>query len=287
MRGPLLWFGGKGAIAKKIIPLMPLCSRYVEVFGGGASLLFARSPVDLEVYNDLDHALYDLFCVLSDPKKFKKFARRVSALPHSRQLWMDCKNTWRGEKDQVARAVKWYVLNRQSFGGTGGLNRTSGWGFSPTSSLATQTWISAVEGLPQIHRRLRRVQIECNDWRKVLDFYDSKETLFYLDPPYVPDLRRDGVYHEELNLEDHVELVDTIMGLQGSVALSGYWHEIHKPLDNSPEWARHDWKTVCFAAPRTRKTGLKGIGSLNKNQSRVESLWIKRGEGKAMKGFGL
>lgn len=42
LRTPLRWFGGRGRIVSKLLPMVPPHSIYVEVFGGGASLLLAK-----------------------------------------------------------------------------------------------------------------------------------------------------------------------------------------------------------------------------------------------------
>lgn len=55
LRSPIVWFGGKGNMASKLLKLMPEHKHYVEPWGGGASLLFAKPPCGgVEVYNDLD-----------------------------------------------------------------------------------------------------------------------------------------------------------------------------------------------------------------------------------------
>lgn len=65
-----------------LLKLMPLKHQeYVEVFGGGASLLFAKTPSPLEVYNDLDQGLVNFFRVLRDPETFERFRHAVEATP--------------------------------------------------------------------------------------------------------------------------------------------------------------------------------------------------------------
>ena len=71
MRGPIRWFGGKGLMVAKLLPLMPPCRRYCEPFCGGAAMFFARPPVEIETLNDLDGGLIGFFRVLADPEQFE------------------------------------------------------------------------------------------------------------------------------------------------------------------------------------------------------------------------
>jgi len=67
---PIVWFGGKGLMVHKLTPLIPRGKVFVEPYGGGASILFSREPVTIEVYNDLDENLVTLFRALQDPLQF-------------------------------------------------------------------------------------------------------------------------------------------------------------------------------------------------------------------------
>ena len=64
MKSFIPWIGGKSLLAKKIVSLFPdNIQRYIEVFGGGGSVLFygnqPRAP--LEIYNDWNRDLVNLF----------------------------------------------------------------------------------------------------------------------------------------------------------------------------------------------------------------------------------
>ncbi len=67
MKSPIAWLGGKARHTARLVPLLEAIPhrRYVEPFGGGASILLAKSPVEVEVYNDLDAGLYNFFTVLA------------------------------------------------------------------------------------------------------------------------------------------------------------------------------------------------------------------------------
>jgi DNA adenine methylase len=82
MRSPVVWLGGKHSMVLKLLPLLPPAQSikiYVEVFGGGANLLFSRDPAGIEVYNDLDSGLVNFFRVLRDPKKIRQILSLCNA----------------------------------------------------------------------------------------------------------------------------------------------------------------------------------------------------------------
>jgi len=274
LRSPIVWFGGKGHMVNKLLPLIPKHKIYVEPFGGGANLLIAKEPSPVEVYNDLDSGLVNFFRVLRDKEKFRQFYEQVCLIPHSREEFYYCRDTWEKEEDDVMRAVKWFVTARQSFGGIFGQS----WGFSVTETVrgmpsTTSKWISAIELLPQVCDRLFRVQIEHKDFREIITAYDTEETFFYLDPPYVPYTRSSGKYNHEMSIKDHEELVEMLLKIKGKAMLSGYDNEIYNKLERNG-WYKLCFDVVCSAAGRTRYTNLKGKNSGIENQRRTECVWL-------------
>lgn len=260
-------------MVEKILPYLKRWAHdiYVEPFGGGASMLFAKDPVGVEVYNDLDSGLFHFFKILSDPRDFARFYRRVQPILLSREFYNECLAKWEDTDDLIDRAVKWFVVARQNFSGHFG----QGWSFSVTSSSrgmsqAVSSWLTIIDMLPEIYERIRRTQIEHEDWRTILERYDTPKTLFYCDPPYIADTRKSGGYAHEMNTEDHEQLIDSIQRIQGAAVLSGYSNPIYAAL----EWERIDYQTACHAAGRTRATGLQGKGSVLEKQPRTESLWV-------------
>ena len=274
LRSPLRWFGGKGHMVKKLLKLIPPHHTYVEVFGGAAALLFAKPPSPVEVYNDIDSGLVNLFRVLRDPEKFHKFYRLVCLTPYSREEWEFCRQTWESCEDDVERAYRFFVVARQSFGG----KFDEGWGFCVTAtarnmSRSCSTWLSVIEGLPEIHARIMRVQVENKDFRELIPLYDTEETLFYCDPPYVPDTRRSGGYRYEMSLDDHCDLVELLLKVKGKVLLSGYRHYVYEPLEHAG-WQRLEFDAVCHVTGRTRSSRVRGPGSAKAHLPRTECVWI-------------
>jgi len=207
-------------MAAKILQLFPPHRVYVEPFGGGASLLFAKEPSPVEVYNDVDSGLVNLFRVLRDPTRFEQFQRLVSLTPYSREEFCFCRETWEKCDEDLERAYRWFVVARMSFSGHFG----GSWGFAVSASdrgmsTVCSSWLAAIEGLPQVHARLMRVQIEHSDFRRIITTYDTPETLFYCDPPYMPATRKSGGYRHEMAESDHEELVALLLQVKGMVVL--------------------------------------------------------------------
>ena len=308
LRSPLVWFGGKGMLARKIVAHFPSHHCYVEPFCGGASCLFAKQPSPVEVINDLDSDIVNFFRVLRDPRMFEEFHRLALLTPYSREEYYRYRAEWRrtssnsssgngtghggGEdphedpddedpgdedRDDVGRAYRWYVVARMSFAGEFGRS----WGHSiATSRLgmanAVAQWLSIVDMLPAIAERARSVQVEHKDWLRVVEDYDTPDTLFYADPPFVRSTRRGGKYRHEMSNTEHRELVEVMLDIRGGVVLSGYRNPIYRPLEEAG-WRCIDLPTACYAVGRTRITGLQGAGSLTEPGSvhkRTETLWI-------------
>ena len=189
------YFGGKSAprIRKTILSVLPPHIRYVEPFGGGASILLAKPPADVEVYNDVNRGAVNFFRVIADEHHFSRFLARIQSMPFSRELFEEYARTWSGIHDPIEQAIRWYYVARQSFAGVHGVS----WGACTNSSQGgmaspVRRWLRALDRLPEIHERMRRVQIECCDWRVVLERYVGDDWLAYCDPPYVHGARRSG-----------------------------------------------------------------------------------------------
>jgi len=271
LRSPIKWFGGKGNMVSKLLPLFPTHKSYVEVFGGGGSMLFAKSPSAKEVYNDIDEGLVNMFTVIKEPDTFNRLFHLLNWTPYARSEYFDCYETM-NDDDLVIKAYKWMVVSRQSFSGYQG-KWSSVVSLVRSEMAATcNQWQSILRMLPDISSRLSDVTIICKTWKDVLNEYKDKDTLVYLDPPYIHSTRRDGEYRFEMSNEDHEDMVDYLLSYSGMVLLSGYVHPIYERLESNG-WVRTDIETVCSAVGRTRDTGILGEGTGRATQMRIESVW--------------
>ena len=270
MNSPIVWFGGKGVLASKLLQFIPDHQAYCEVFGGAGSLLFAKEPVGLEIYNDIDDRLYNFFSVLRDPGLFEEFARLVTLTPYHRKMFYRCRELAEEEDvDPVTAAWAFFCVSSQSFSGSLG----SGWSYSLSKisrnmSSCTSKWFSKITKLQQFHSRVMQLQVECDSFEKLLSRYDAPGTFFYLDPPYVLSTRSSGGYRHELDDEDHKRLVSLCAQSQGKIMLSGYKNDIYLELEERG-WERVDFDVAMTAANSKHPTG--GVG---KRPRRTESIWI-------------
>lgn len=275
LRSPIKIIGGKGVLRGKILPHFPKHRVYVEPFGGGASVLLAKKPSEVEVFNDIDPRISTLFEVIVDKHKQALLIEQLMLTPYSREERLHSMNGWQDVDSDVERARMFFVDCRQSMGGM--IDRTS-WGLVTNTSVngmaqPINAYIGAIKMIPRVAERMKKVKIHNTDYKKIFAEYDGEDALFYLDPPYPQETRRDGWYYFEMTAEEHEEMVELARQLKGMVILSGYPNDTYKGLE------KYGWKKVtfdrsCNAAARTRHTQLQGDGVIKVTQGRTECLWL-------------
>lgn len=80
---PFRWYGGKYSHLKWLLPQLPETHRYIEPFGGSASVLLNRDPSPVEVYNDRDSDVTNFFKVLRNHRD--EILERIALSPFSRE----------------------------------------------------------------------------------------------------------------------------------------------------------------------------------------------------------
>lgn len=268
--GPCSWFGGKGHMVAKLLPLIPHTRIYVEPYGGMGSILFARRPTKVEVYNDLDDEAVNLMRVLQIPKWYTRLKRRLKYTPYSQSEFRRALEA-RHSEDIIDRAWGFFVAFNQCF--CGPHNKTQGHWSRGLAHSPSNRWVSHKRSLEFFHTRLSRCQIDNRSALVVIKYWDSPDTAFYLDPPYVPDTRiSKRVYKNEPTIRHHRRLVKLLLDIDGCAVLSGYAHDVYKPLEDAG-WTRTDFDMVCAAAGTSRESKLHGKGNSRKHAQRVESVW--------------
>lgn len=279
---PVGYYGGKGHLARRIIRLLPPGRVYVEPYAGVASVFWhLPRPYEVEVLNDLDERIVGLFRVLQDPRMFEEFSHRIYWTPYSRSEFVRAIDILRsgGGHSPVTQAWALYVVCNQGVSGRAYRVPPGSWGraFVSTRGMAmtASRWRSRMTQLRRWHERLTRVQLDCRDALEIVRYWDSPDTVFYIDPPYILGARASlGVYRHEQDDDHHRELVSVLLGLRGAAVVSGYDSDIYRPLDEAG-WERYEVKTTASAAVRWRGSGLQGAGRLLERAPRTEVIWRK------------
>lgn len=255
------WYGGKYSHLDFILPHIPQDARhFCDAYGGSAAVLINRPPAPVETYNDIDSELVNFFAVLRN--QGSQLIKAISLTPFAREeLVQAC--TYEPGLTALERARRFYVRARQTRTGLAQTSSGGRWAHCVLTSRAgmagaVSRWLGAAEGLPEIVQRLQRVQIENAPALDVIRRYDTPDTVFYLDPPYVHSARGDkAAYAYEMDDGEHEALAAALADVQGRAVLSGYRTGLYDRL-------YRDWNRVD-APPRTCRSV---------RQPRIESLWM-------------
>ena len=254
MNSPIKYYGGKTYMTDIIKQHFPKhYDVYVQGFGGGASLLFSKQQEKCQIYNDLGKNVYSLFKVLSDNNMFNQLKEKLDLTYYSADLRKQFKEKLKEDNlSLLERAYYFVYVNRSSFNGVGGFSTNLITRRNMSKSVSD--YLSMIDGLPLIHNRLSSVIVQNRDIFELIPKYDSKNTFFYLDPPYVRETRSSNTsYQEEMTNEQHEQLIDLINNSKGMFLISGYYHTIYDGLKK--------FKRIDFESP-------------NSGSDSIETLWF-------------
>lgn len=239
----LRYHGGKWLLAEWIISRFPPHRVYVEPFGGAASVLLQKSRAYVEIYNEMDGEIVNLFRVARD--RGAEFVEKLELTPFARQEFAE---SYEASDDPVEQARRTMVRSFMGFGSAAACGAKTGFRANAQRSGTTPAhdWANYPKCFKGLIDRLAGVVIENKDAKAVMTQHDGPETLHYVDPPYVFETRsmanpycKKG-YRFEMTDEQHVELYDFLVTLKGMVVLSGYrsklydaiysgWHQEERP----------------------------------------------------------
>lgn len=250
------WYGGKFSHLDWLLPLLPETTHFCEPFGGSAAVLLNRPPAPVETYNDLDSELVNFFRVLRNEKE--GLIEAIGLTPFSREELRIATEDQEAHLSDLERARRFFVRARQVRTGLAQTASEGRWAHCLLTSRAgmggaVSRWLGSVEGLSEIVQRLLRVQIENAPALQVIARYDSPQTMFYCDPPYVHGTRGDSrAYGFEMTDAEHEELATTLRRLQGKVAISGYASELYEDLYAG--WTRLEAPTRMVHSSKGERT---------------------------------
>ena len=271
-RPVLRYHGGKWMIGKWIISHFPSHRIYVEPFGGAASVLMQKDRSFMEVYNDMDDDIVNMFQVLRDPKTADRLCDLLRLTPWSR---VEIVNSYKPVKEPIERSRRTIVRAFMAFGTTS--RRQGMTGFRGKAERKNNTgindWFNYPSSLAAVVDRLKGVLIEHRPALEVIEQQDDEETLFYVDPPYPHNTRTsiryesqiERAYAHEMTDDDHRELSAALRKVKGMVIISGYacklydeelykdWQRLERPTFADGGKARTEviWINAAAQARRT------------------------------------
>ncbi len=235
------WYGGKFSHLDWLLSLLPECLHYCEPFAGSGAVLINRKPSPVETYNDIDGEVVNFFRVLREQKN--ELIEKISLTPFSREEFaLACELN--PDLTPLEKARRFFVRARQVRTGLAQTATVGRWANCKNTSRAGMSgvvsrWLGGIEQLEFIADRLIRVQIENRPANDIIKIYDSKETLFYCDPPYIHETRGDTKsYSYEMSNQQHTELAEILNSVEGMVALSNYQCELMDKLYPKSKWTK-------------------------------------------------
>ena len=256
------YHGGKFKDARRIMPYFPEHCLYAELYGGGAGVLLQKPISPQEIYNDLDGEIVNVFEVLRDKKTSSELYQSLRLTPYSYDEYLRSMDPSENPVEQARRTLvrSWLGVSPSKFS-RGRRNGFRSFRKDEPKCGLGQSWIKWKEEIPRFCERLESVVIENRPAIDLMKKCDGPNTLFYLDPPYLHDTRRGTskklAYKHEMSMEDHTELLETILQLKSKVVLSCY----DSPLYNE---VLKGWEKISYSA----------VSSDNKDPKRKETLYM-------------
>lgn len=251
MKPALTYYGGKQKLASIIVPLIPEHVLYNEPFCGGAAILFAKPPSEIEVLNDTNKELINFYKVVK--QDYVSLEKHIRITLHSRTQHKDASVIYNAPHlfNELQRAWAVWVLASQSFASI----IDGSWGYDKTKKNTTTKKVIN-KGLlftEEYAIRLQNVQIECADALYIIKSRDHESAFHYCDPPYFnSDCGHYGGYTED----DMRRLLDMLAGIKGKFLLSSYPSEL---LDSYIK--RYGWHVRTFQSQVSVNKG-SGRGKL-------------------------
>lgn len=267
------YIGGKSHHVKWLDKLFPKqFSTFVEVFGGAGWVSWKSNKVNSStkrVYNDFNPLLANTFeCFRS---KSQQLLALMEATPKSnentykrfqQELFVDLDWTTIQLGD-VDLALKYLYLETQSFSGNT-LSAKSTVYFTDVKSKGKypSKYDTLIKKLRQskITDRLACItNVENLDCIDLIKKHDSKDSFFYVDPPYY---KMESYYSKDFPREKHQELAETLTNIKGKFALSYYDFDDLKLFYPPDQFTWHRQQVYRSSATR---------GSLNTNSEEYSS----------------
>lgn len=262
---PFGYYGAKQRIASKLLYSLPPHHAWVEAFCGSAAITLAKKAVPIEVINDLDGQVVNVFKQLRENSE--ALCKAISLTPYAREEFQHARMD-PPPKDPLEKARKFLVATMMTVNATIGSPRC-GFSFSPSYARTgrearVNRWYNLPDRLEQVVERLKCVRVENRDAREILEmFIDRPATMIYLDPPYFVK-RNHGYVIDAKDEAFHEELLKLCCKSKCMILLSAYDNKLYRDrLTRESGWTHTGYRTL------TRNTR-------GQDFERTEIVWTNR-----------
>jgi len=215
------YLGEKSKFASFITPNIPKdISTYVEPFGGAMgvffSLDFSKCRNVTFIYNDVNYLNYNLFYLL---KNDIRFFHIINGTTIDETRYKQAITNIFSDGDNMTLGLDWLIVLTCSRPNEIGINSWRGDSEFEIFKLKWKAYEPLVSKISELHQL---------DYSKIIEMYDSPETFFYLDPPY---MGREKYYiNHHFTTDSHKELADLLNNISGRFLLSYYYFDGIKEL---------------------------------------------------------
>ena len=266
------YYGSKLSLAKTIAGSLPPHNCWVELFGGSLALTMAKRRARIEIVNDLDDGVVNVFRQLRD--NGERLARLIELTPYARAEFESALEMSQADHD-LERARKFLVrammsVNGVMAGSRGGFSRTDTYSRENREARVNR-WVNYPDRLEAVTKRLRDVRIEKKDGIDLLVAFSNKPaTLVYIDPPYLAN-RTLGYKVEAADADFHERLLSQALLCKCMIVISAYESEAYTKLLQS----RGGWRSLLLRASTKATNG--------ERLARREVLWFNKFADRALK----
>lgn len=196
-----------------IFEIIPKHKVFVDVFGGSGHVVVSKPTSNINIYNDKNSNLVNLFLQMRDNKD--ELMLRLESLFYSRELHDKYSKLYKSSEfnslSDLERATIYYYLIVSSFNGD-----PRGFFSTPGSENKALSYFNRLEKIKNIYKQ---IIIERLDFKDCIQKYDYETTLFYVDPPYY---EREQNYEVLFTEKDHEDLHNILKNIKGKFILSYY-----------------------------------------------------------------
>lgn len=215
MKTPISYYGGKQNMVNHILPLVPQHKIYVEPFTGGAALFFAKGLAEVNILNDTNQHAVNFFRQCKT--NFEPLQKMIQSTLHAEALYWEAAQILKTDTGtDTEKAWAFWVQTNMSFSS----KMFGGFAFGKSGRVPKTTANKITRFTHKICDKLQRAIIFNRDALDLIPRFDTPETFFYLDPPYVSS--NCGHYKGTWGAPEQERLIKVLESIQGRFILSGY-----------------------------------------------------------------